>query len=127
VTTVAQSVSDKRKLDEAQALFDEVDALRLGAREREVVRAMLTLLSEMRFRTLALRGAGAEPELVDEIELLGDKVQAYVERHRRGRARGSTGFAPGGVNGGLLTSPSTFCALMAQHVRPDRAVSTLSC
>ena len=87
VTTVAQSVSDRRKLDEAQALFDEVDMLRLESRERESVRAMLMLLGEMRFRTLALREAEAEPALVDEIELLGDKVQAYVERYRRERAR----------------------------------------
>ena len=84
---MAQSVSDRRKLDEAQALFDEVDMLRLESRERESVRAMLMLLGEMRFRTLALREAEAEPALVDEIELLGDKVQAYVERYRRERAR----------------------------------------
>ena len=87
VTTVAQSVSDRRKLDEAQALFDEVDMLRLESRERESVRAMLMLLGEMRFRTLAMREAEAERALVDEIELLGDKVQAYVERYRRERAR----------------------------------------
>jgi hypothetical protein len=87
VTTVAPSVSDRRKLDEAQALFDEVDMLRLESRERESVRAMLMLLSEMRFRTLALREAGAEPGLVDAIELLGDKVQAYVERYRKESAR----------------------------------------
>jgi hypothetical protein len=73
-------------LDEARALFDEVDMLRLS-RERESVRAMLMLLGEMRFRTLALREAEAERALVDEIELLGDKVQAYVERYRRERAR----------------------------------------
>ena len=84
---MAQSVSDRRKLDEAQALFDEVDMLRLGSRERESVRAMLMLLGEMRFRTLAMREAEAERALVDEIELLGDKVQAYVERYRGERAR----------------------------------------
>jgi hypothetical protein len=48
---------------------------------------MLMLLGEMRFSTLAMREAEAEPVLVDEIELLGDKVQAYVERYRRERAR----------------------------------------
>jgi hypothetical protein len=41
----------------------------------------------MRFWTLALREAEAERALVDEIEVLGDKVQAYVERYRRERAR----------------------------------------
>lgn len=82
---MAWSVSDKRKLDEAQALFDELDMHRLESRES--VRSMLMLLCEMRFRTLNLREAGAEPGLVDEIELLGDKLQAHVERHRRKSAR----------------------------------------
>jgi hypothetical protein len=61
--------------------------LRLESRERESLRAVLMLLGEMRFRTLAMREAEAEPVLVDEIEVLGDEVQAYVERYRRVRAR----------------------------------------
>jgi hypothetical protein len=75
------------ELDGAQALFDELDILHLESRGRESVRLMLMLLCAMRFRTLTLREAGAEPGLVDEIELLGDKVQAYVQRHRRKSAR----------------------------------------
>ena len=100
---MAQSVSDRRKLDDAQALFDEVDMLRLESRERESVRAMLMLLGEMRFRTLALREAEAERALVDEIEVLGDKVQAYVER------------LPEGARAHLLASPR---AALTIHKRP---------
>jgi hypothetical protein len=43
---------------------------------------MLMLLAEMRLRTLSLRETGMEPELAEEIERLGDRVQACVERYR---------------------------------------------
>ena len=95
---MAQSVSDRRKLDDAQALFDEVDMLRLESRERESVRAMLMLLGEMRFRTLALREAEAEPALVDEIEASGRQGASLCRAVTGGSARASTGFAPGGAD-----------------------------
>ena len=102
---MAQSVSDRRKLDEAQALFDEVDMLRLESRERESVRAMLMLLGEMRFRTLPCAKLRRSRRLSTRSSFWATRCKP-MSSGTGGSARASTGFAPGDADGPQAPPPN---------------------